>query len=214
MIREFYRNEIWFKDVRGKRRVIAGLPLPDRLRFLELRARAWEIIQNNADLTSSLLYDSTPEFRDYCDEMLSLCSVDPRWCDWQIVLALLFRHESNDGLIIQQEFPATDPNADVVEDPGNPYHRAIASLMLLENTNYEQAKQIVNSTPWDELQSVLERLAELRSGKTKSAEISDEDVYKAWGFEKPTDPNAPPISIPNFVPPKPSETPGFVEVDL
>lgn len=206
MIREFYRNELWFYDVKGARREIGGLPLPNRLRFLEYRDRAWKSIQAHPDQLASDLYDSDRDFRTNCNCMLLLCGIDPDWCDWQLVLGLLFRHEGNDGLIIQQEFPAaeSDSKDSASEDVGNVYQRAIASLMTIDGTDYLKAKAIVDSVPWDELQGVLEQLTEMRSGKPKKAEPKDEDVLAAWGMQRP-DPEKPATSF---------EELGFTEVNL
>lgn len=186
-LREFFKDEIQFRDRAGKLRTIDGLALPNRLRFLDYRARCWEIIQSNPELPGNVLYDSNREFRDRCDGMLALCGIDAEWCDWSLLEGLLFRHEGNDGLIVQMEFPATDPEAKIIEDPGNPYHRAIAALMLLDMP-FTQAKQTVDTTPWNELQSVLEQFSTLKSGKPKAQEIKDEDVLKAWGMTKPDEP--------------------------
>ncbi|MBD2370956.1 hypothetical protein H6G55_28230 [Leptolyngbya sp. FACHB-161] len=192
-IREFFKDEIHWRDRTGKLRIIEGLSLPNRLRFLEYRAIAWGIIQASPDLPGSVLYDSNREFRDRANSMLLLAGVDPEWCNWELLEGLLFRHEGNDGLIVQMEFPATDPEAKIVEDPSNQYHRAIAALMLLE-MDFAKAKQTVDSTPWNELQGVLEQFSAMRSGKPKQAEIKDEDVLKAWGMTRPTEQQAEPIT--------------------
>lgn len=166
------------------------LKMGSRARFLEYRAQAYRVLQEDTltqyaaergFLPAFHCALQNPKFAHAVEQMLALHGVGLEQVDTQQTIGLLFSYQGGDGLLVQLEFPPMPTDGKPL-DPGlDPYHYLIALLYYRER-DLAVAKMAVDGLTYSELTGTLkalEAIAKQSGEKSKPAPTPATDEERA-----------------------------------
>jgi hypothetical protein len=161
-----------FLDVGGNLRVIQGCSLTalDELADL-LELLRGEIASSPPDEPFGSVYRRSLLVRELCHKCLSLCGIDPKWLNLDMMVHLLHHYEVDgqihQGALIEMNFPESK----VTVDTGvslKEYVASAVSALWSQSGSLKEAVDIAQTIPADKLDAILQARAQATDPKLKA----------------------------------------------
>lgn len=162
-------NRLYFQDIRGNLRLIEGCPLSRVEELQDLFALLYEEVDEAGDEfpTFKSLYLERQTVRSICKAILELHGLKESWLDLERLIALIFcrqdeKGEFLPGLLLQLNGLTDKKESESASLEGKQTHLEALAIMVSNLINLELAKDaesalnLINSTPADKLEAIVE----------------------------------------------------------